>query len=155
MECWILTKFSWVHNWNLAKNQLDFGDLGPIFKVTAVEKLKFRCVGQFFFSENTVTSLFYFTIVGVKCRAAAVKSISVLHHISELAHWSQRKGKHNMFAFPLGSMGQFCLLWVSNTARVGILHAVKRSCIWLNQHTYTTETLLQKWLKYVIYKNIT
>ena len=34
------TKFSWLCNWDITKNWLDFGDLDLIFKVTAVEKLK-------------------------------------------------------------------------------------------------------------------
>ena len=36
---WILTKFSWMCNWDIRKDWLDFGDPDLIFKVTAVEKL--------------------------------------------------------------------------------------------------------------------
>ena len=36
---WILTKFSWIYNWDITKNCLDFHDLYLIFKVTAVEKM--------------------------------------------------------------------------------------------------------------------
>ena len=32
---WILTKFSWIYNWNIAKNWIDLGDLDEIFKITA------------------------------------------------------------------------------------------------------------------------
>ena len=52
---WILTKFSWIYNWDLTKNWLDFGDLDLIFKITAVEKLKIHGMGTSFY-ENTVTS---------------------------------------------------------------------------------------------------
>ena len=51
---WILTKFSWIYNWDI-KNWLDFGD-NLICKVIAVEKLKIHCEGTSDFSENIVTS---------------------------------------------------------------------------------------------------
>ena len=37
---WILIKFSWIYNWVITKNWLDFIELGLIFKITTVEKLK-------------------------------------------------------------------------------------------------------------------
>ena len=51
---WILTKFSWIYNWVITKNRLDFGDLDLIFKVTAVEKMIIQGEGTSVFSENTV-----------------------------------------------------------------------------------------------------
>ena len=45
---WFLTKFSLIYNWDITKNWLDFGDLDLIFKVTAVEKLKFMVGGHLF-----------------------------------------------------------------------------------------------------------
>ena len=33
---------SWIYIWDITKNLLDFGDPDLIFKVTAVEQLKFR-----------------------------------------------------------------------------------------------------------------
>ena len=59
---WILTKFSWISNWDITKNWIDFCDLDLIFKVTAVEKLKIAWgvwgpgVWTSIFSENTVTA---------------------------------------------------------------------------------------------------
>ena len=43
---WILTKFSWIHNWDITKNCSDFRDLDLIFKDTAVEKLKICDTGR-------------------------------------------------------------------------------------------------------------
>ena len=37
---WILPKYSWMHNWDITKNWLDFGYIDPIFKVTVEEKLE-------------------------------------------------------------------------------------------------------------------
>ena len=30
---WIPTKFSWIYNWDITKNWLDFGDIHLFFKV--------------------------------------------------------------------------------------------------------------------------
>ena len=68
---WILTKFSWIYNWNRTINSLNFGDLGLIFMVTAVEKLKIHGGGgggggwTSVFCENTVTSYGFTLGVGV------------------------------------------------------------------------------------------
>ena len=61
---WILIKFSWIYNWDITKNWLDFGDLGLSFKVTAEEKLQIQWWwGRIsVFSENTVTSYQYFLL---------------------------------------------------------------------------------------------
>ena len=56
---WIHTKFSWIYNWDITKNLLDFGDLDLIFKVTAVGKLIIYGGGgrgTSVFSENTIIS---------------------------------------------------------------------------------------------------
>ena len=37
---WILTKFSWICNWDITQKKIRLVDLDLIFKVTAVEKLK-------------------------------------------------------------------------------------------------------------------
>ena len=52
------TKFSWVYNWDITKNWIDFGDLHIIFKVTVVERLKIHGCETSVFSENIVTSFF-------------------------------------------------------------------------------------------------
>ena len=57
MSGWILTKFSWIYNGDIKKS-LDLGDLDPIFKVTAVEKLKIHGWKTSVSSENTVASYF-------------------------------------------------------------------------------------------------
>ena len=44
----ILTKFSRIHNWDITKNWLDFGNLDIIFKVTAIQKLKIHVWGHLF-----------------------------------------------------------------------------------------------------------
>ena len=36
---YILTKFSWIYNWDITKNWLDFGDIDLIFKITVVERV--------------------------------------------------------------------------------------------------------------------
>ena len=54
---WILTKFSWIYNWDITKNRVDFGD-DLIFKVTAVAKLKIHGGGHLF-SMKTFTSYFW------------------------------------------------------------------------------------------------
>ena len=51
-------KFSWIYNWDITKNWIDFGELDLIFKVTAVEKLKIHGWGTSVFSENTISSFF-------------------------------------------------------------------------------------------------
>ena len=55
---WILTKFSWLYNWDIAKNWLDFGGLDLIFKVTAVEKLKIHSWRTSFCSLKTPLLVF-------------------------------------------------------------------------------------------------
>ena len=44
----ILTKFSRIHNWDITKALLDFGNLDLIFKVTAIQKLKIHGWGHLF-----------------------------------------------------------------------------------------------------------
>ena len=46
---------SWIYNWDITKNRLDFGDLYLIFKVVAGEKLKINSWGTSVFSESTIT----------------------------------------------------------------------------------------------------
>ena len=59
---WILTKFSWIYNWDITKNWPDFNALDLIFKATEWEKLKIHGWGTSVFSENTVTSFCCFCI---------------------------------------------------------------------------------------------
>ena len=49
-----LPNFSWIYNWDITKNWLDFGYLDLIFKVTAIEKLKILGVGRPLFSLKTL-----------------------------------------------------------------------------------------------------
>ena len=53
---WILTKYSRIYTWDITKNELDYGNLDLISKVTIVEKLKIHVGERLFLSENTITS---------------------------------------------------------------------------------------------------
>ena len=43
---WIHSKYSWIYNWGITKNWLEFSGLDPIFKVTAVEKTENSWLGR-------------------------------------------------------------------------------------------------------------
>ena len=51
---WILTKFSWVYNWDITKTWLDFGDIDLIFKVSVIEKLEIHDGGGHLFFLKTL-----------------------------------------------------------------------------------------------------
>ena len=68
---WILTKFSWIFNWDITKNRIEFGDLDLLVKVTAAEK-PWKFLIAWHFSENTVTSFYSDSLPLADSRRAVV-----------------------------------------------------------------------------------
>ena len=57
----LVTKFSWIYNWDIRKNRLDLVRPRPNFQGCSSRKTEnSRVGGESVFSENTVTSFFFF-----------------------------------------------------------------------------------------------
>ena len=99
---WILTKFSWIYNWDITKSWLDFGGLGIIFKVIAAEKLKIHSVEDicFLWKHYYYFLFFFFNLHGLEIVVAKCTCSDKGMHTVNISPDKKLIFNHKVLIFP-------------------------------------------------------